>query len=82
MHAMPSHQTQPSTRSYRVLVTDHITPGLVNGDGRHYESPPQTEQQARSLLAVLVGAEHGDHCGPWRQAIAGGQRIIELRAEP
>jgi hypothetical protein len=82
MHAMPSHQTHTTTSSYRVLVTDHTTHGLVNSDGRHYESPPQTEQQARSLLAVLVGAEHGEHCGPWRQAIAGGQRIIELRAEP
>jgi hypothetical protein len=79
---MHSHQTPATTGTYRVLVTDHITPALVNGDGRHYESPPQTEQQARSLLAVLVGAEPGDHCGPWRQAIAGGQRIIELRAEP
>jgi hypothetical protein len=80
---MHSHQTH-ATSSYRVLVTDQITPGLANGDGRHYESPPQTEQQARSLLAVLIGAEHRDrdHCGPWRQAIAGGQRIIELRAEP
>jgi hypothetical protein len=30
---------------------------------------------------MLVGAEDGDHRGPWRRAIAGGQRIIELRAE-
>ena len=78
---MSSHQTHATPSSYRVLVTDHITPGLVNGDERHYESPPQTEQQARSLLAVLVGAELRDHRGPWRHAIAGGQRIIELRAE-
>ena len=81
MHTTHSHQPQP-TSSYRVLITDQITRGLVNGDGRHYESPPQSEQQARSLVAVLGGAEHRDHCGPWRQAIAGGQRIIELRAEP
>jgi hypothetical protein len=79
---MPSYYTHTPTSSYRVLVTDHITPGLVSGDDRHYESPPQTEQQARSLLAVLVGAELRDHHGPWRHAIAGGQRIIELRAEP
>jgi len=81
MHAMHSHLPQPTSSSYRVLVTDHITPALANGDGHRYESPPQTEQEARSLLAVLVGADLGDHCGPWRQAIAGGQRIIELRAE-
>ena len=78
---MHSHQPPATSSSYRVLVTDQITPGLANGDGCHYESPPQTEQQARSLLAVLVGAELRDHCGPWRQAIAGGQRIIELRPE-
>jgi hypothetical protein len=78
---MHSQQTHAPSSSYRVLVTDHITHGLVNGDGHHYESPPQTEQQARSLVAVLVGADSRDHCGPWRQAIAGGQRTIELRAE-
>jgi hypothetical protein len=79
---MPSPHTHTTiSGSYRVLVTDHVTPGLAPGDGRHYESPPQSEQQARSLLAML-GAEHRDHGGPWRQAIAGGQRIIELRADP
>ena len=78
---MTSPPTHTPASSYRVLVTDQITHGLVNGDRRHYESPPQTEQQARSLLAVLIGAEHHDRRGPWRRAIAGGQRIIELRAE-
>jgi len=78
---MSSHATHERASTYRVLVTDQITPGLASGDGRHYESPPQSEQQARSLVAMLGGTDHGDHCGPWRQAIAGGQRIIELRAE-
>ena len=78
---MHSHQPHPSTTSYRVFVTDRTTRELVNREGCHYESPPQSEQQARSLIAVLTGAEIGDHCGPWREAIAGGQRIIELRAE-
>jgi hypothetical protein len=78
---MVTHQPRP-TSSYRVLVTDNITPELVNGAPRHYQSPPQTEQDARSLIAVLLGAEHHDHRGSWRQAIAGGQRTVELRAEP
>ena len=78
---MSSQQTHAPASSYRVLVTDQTTHGLVNGDGRQYESPPQTEQQARSLIAMLLGAEHGDHRGPWRQAIPGGQRTIELRAQ-
>jgi hypothetical protein len=74
---MSSHPTH--TRTYRVLVTDQLTPGLANGESRHYESPPQTEQQARALVCILVGASTRDHAGPWRQAIAGGQRIVELR---
>ena len=74
------HADEPAS-AYRVLVTDQITPVLAGGDGRHYESPPQSEQQARSLVAILGGADHSAHGGPWRQAIAGGQRIIELRAE-
>jgi hypothetical protein len=78
---MHSQQTHAPASSYRVLVTDQTTHGLVNGDGRRYESPPQTEQQARSLIVMLVGTDHGDRCGPWRQAIPGGQRTIELRAE-
>ena len=79
---MSSPPTYTAASTYRVLVTDQITHGLVNGNGRHYESPPQSEQQARSLVAMLVGADQPDRRGPWRQAIAGGQRIIELRPEP
>ncbi|MGH2877663.1 MAG: hypothetical protein ACRDRL_24605 [Sciscionella sp.] len=79
---MSSPPTYTPASTYRVLVTDQITHGLVNSDGRHYESPPQSEQQARSLVAVLVGADHPDRRGRWRHAIAGGQRIIELRPEP
>jgi hypothetical protein len=78
---MNSHQAHKPASTYRVLVTDQITPALAGGDGRHYESPPQSEQQARAFVAMLAGADQSDHCGPWRQAIAGGQRIIELRAE-
>jgi hypothetical protein len=81
MTALPSRPPGATSR-YRVLVTDHITPGLIDHFPPDYESPPQTEQQARSLIAVLIGAEHGDHQGPWRLAIAGGQRIVRLRAEP
>ena len=75
---MSSHPT--NGRTYRVLVTDQLTPGLAASDSRRYESPPQTEQQARALLCILVGTATSDHAGPWRQAIAGGQRIVELKA--
>ena len=73
-------QPLPTTAStFRVLVTDQLTPGLAGGDCRHYESPPHTQPQARALLAILVGAATAEQPGPWRQAIAGGQRIVELR---
>jgi hypothetical protein len=78
---MHSHHTPAPISSHRVLVTDHIPHGLAGGDGRHYESPPQSEQQARALVAALVGVELSDRSAPWRQAIAGGQRIIELRSD-
>ena len=74
---MSSHQTR--SRTYRILVTDQLTPGLAEGHSRQYESPPQTEEQARELLSILVGPRTHDQPGPWRQAIAGGQRLVELR---
>jgi hypothetical protein len=40
---------------YRVIVTEHRTRGLVDSDGTTYISPPQTEEQARSLIALLAG---------------------------
>ncbi len=77
---MTSHPIH--SRTYRVLVCDQLTPGLSGGQSRRYESPPQTEQQARALLGILVGAGSADHAGPWRHAIPGGQRIVELRPGP
>ncbi len=68
--------------SYRVIVTEHRTRGLVDSDGTRYVSPAQTEQQARSLIALLAGSTAGlDGAGPWRQPVAGGQRIIELERQ-
>ena len=68
---------------YRVIVTEHRTRGLVESDGTTYTSPPQTEEQARSLIALLAGGTTGLRGGgPWRQPVAGGQRIIELEGKP
>jgi len=67
---------------YRVIVVEHRTRGLVDSDGTTYVSPPQTEQQARSLIALLAGATAGaGGGGPWRQPVAGGQRMIELERQ-
>ena len=68
---------------YRVIITEHRTRGLVESDGTTYTSPPQTEEQARSLIALLAGATAAvGGRGPWRQPVAGGQRIIELDGQP
>ncbi len=60
-----------------VAVREQRTWALVGSDGESYTSPPQTEQQARKLAALLAGGPI-DGPGPWRHAIAGGQRTIEL----
>lgn len=65
--------------AYRVIVTERRSRGLVGTDGITYISPPQTEQQARALIALIADASV-DGSGPWRHAVAGGQRTIELRA--
>jgi hypothetical protein len=68
---------------WRVEVADHVTPALVSdGGARTYISPPQPEEHARSLVAIVLGHPPGNERGPWRLAIAGGQRTVELRSEP
>ncbi len=63
-----------------IRVTDVQLPSLVNGAGTHYESPPHSDDEARALLRVLLrDARRAGDPGPWRQAIAGGQRFVELR---
>jgi hypothetical protein len=64
---------------FRVQITDQITEALVAGaEPRSYLSPPQSEEEAQSLIDLPLGpgAVHGP--GPWTQAVAGGRRLIEL----
>ena len=66
---------------WQVIVTEQRSPALAEREPISYVSPPQTEQQARSLVTLLAGGTSDDeHAGPWRCPVAGGQRIIELRA--
>ncbi len=65
-------------RQFVVAVREQRTRALVARDGQSYTSPPQSEQQARQLAALLAGGSI-DGPGPWRQPIAGGQRTIELQ---
>ncbi|MGA2013898.1 MAG: hypothetical protein ABSH51_25660 [Solirubrobacteraceae bacterium] len=43
---------------------------------------PRHEPEAQALLAILLGPGARRQPRPWRRAIPGGQRHIELRAEP
>ncbi len=70
---------------YVVCVEDHVAHPLAGHDGCRYVSPPQTRRHALALVQVLTGCpvlKLDDH-GPWRSAIAGGQRTISLQpAQP
>ena len=67
--------------SYRVIVTEHRTRGLV--ESATSVSPPQTDQRARSLIAPLAGAIAGaSGGGPRRHPVADGQRLIGLERQP
>ncbi len=70
---------------YVVRVEDHVAERLSGHEGCRYVSPPQTHGHALALVGVLVGcpAQEIDRYGPWRSAIAGGQRTISLEpAQP
>jgi hypothetical protein len=63
-----------------VRVRDHINPALAGHDGCQYTSPPQPAEQARSLVALLLGCTTDalDAQGSWTQPIAGGQRTVSV----
>jgi hypothetical protein len=42
--------------SYVLIVSDQRAEALTGRDSQTYTSPPQTEQQARQLAALLAGA--------------------------
>jgi hypothetical protein len=64
---------------YVVTVTDQLIPALVGQAGCHYESPPQDEQHARTLIRVLLGTPRTPAGpGPWQHPMAGGRRYIAL----
>ncbi len=67
---------------YVVTVTDLLLPALVGQAGCHYESPPQDEQQARTLIRVLLGAPRAPTgAGPWQHPMAGGRRYVAMNRQ-
>jgi hypothetical protein len=67
--------------TFRVLVTDPIITRADDGTPSRYISPPQSEQQARSLVALLLRRRAVEGHGPWRQAVPDGQLTVELERE-
>ncbi len=66
--------------SFRVAVREQRQAALAGCAAQDYTSPPQSLEQARALAGLLLGAPVTG-AGPWRQAIAGGQRTVALIAE-
>ncbi|WP_272474676.1 hypothetical protein [Baekduia alba] len=65
--------------TYAVEVQDRFTPGLTGRSDRFYISPPQTRDAALTLAAMLLDAAGDpDGDGPWRRALAGGRRTVQL----
>lgn len=63
--------------AFRVAVREQRQAALAGCAGQDYTSPAQSLEQARALAGLLLGAPVTG-AGPWRQAIAGGQRTITL----
>jgi hypothetical protein len=66
-----------------VCAEDTIDPALSGHTGAVYHSPPQSPEQALALVRLLVGHPVdvlGDGVS-WRVAVAGGRRIVTIRAE-
>ena len=63
-----------------VRVEDAIDSRLAGHVGGVCESPPQTQEQALALVALLLGgrADSGSSRERWVAAIAGGRRIVTV----
>ena len=68
---------------YVVEVEDRRNEGLAGYGGTAYVSPAQPRAQALALIHILLGRPAGEielADGPWRLAIAGGNRVIKVHA--
>jgi hypothetical protein len=64
-----------------VAVTESVHPALVNHDSITYVSPPQTGDQARTLVQLLVGrADDRGRDGRWSVSVPGGKRTVTIAA--
>jgi hypothetical protein len=73
-----------SERLVVVRVVDAIKPKLTARTGASYESPPQTREQAMTLVRLLLGrsGQSADTEQRWTAPIAGGRRVVTMTEEP
>jgi hypothetical protein len=66
-----------------VRVTESVTPALTGREGGSYVSPPQSREQAMTLVRLLLGCatEPANGDGRWVAPIAGGRRTVTLVEE-
>jgi len=73
----------PPDRLVVVRVEDAVEPRLTARAAASYESPPQTREQAMTLVYLLLGcaADPAGECERWTAPIAGGRRVVSLSEE-
>jgi hypothetical protein len=66
-----------------VRVADTVNPILSERRGALYESPPQTREQAMTLVRLLLGftVVPANGAERWTAPIAGGRRVVTLSEE-
>jgi hypothetical protein len=84
MSAGPNGNGRIEERLVVVRVEDAIEPKLTARTGASYESPPQTREQAMTLVGLLLGFAGDPDCEDqhWVAPIAGGRRVVTLAEEP
>ena len=63
-------------------MTEQVNERAMGHPGRSYISPPQDLESLRELAAALLSLTGPlpPGTGPWRRAVAGGQRIVTISA--
>ena len=77
---MTTAKGRQAQRLVVLRVVDSINPALAGRSVASYESPPQTHEQAMTLVRLLVGwpVVPLEQESSWRCPVAGGVRTVTL----